>query len=353
MSLKNLVDIILRWAIGAVFLFSGFVKSVDPIGSAIYVEKYLTTYSLDALLPIAQYLAILLAAVEMVLGVMLVLNVKRGSTLVFTTIILSLFTIVTLLGATLLPIGDCGCFGEALKLSPWATFAKNVVLLTASIYLLCSKMPTPKRGLVSIGVVLLVLSISVGVNLYSLCHLPLIDFMPYKVGTPLRECVVAERDAHSGDVELVFRDIKSGELSYFAQDDTACWTNTDLEYVDVRSVAPSDDDMLYADFAIYDECGEDVSLDLLSAGGRVAWLCIANGVDVSEHRQGINNLLMQYPSGAIKVLTSSSSLDDAELSSLDCYMVDAMTLRSIIRAEVGVVILNDGVVEFKSNIDDI
>jgi uncharacterized membrane protein YphA (DoxX/SURF4 family) len=96
----------LRWLLGGVFLFSGLVKCVDPVGTSIFVDKYLATYSLEAMLHLSLPLAVLLATVEVMLGIMLIVGVLRKYVVVATTIFLSLFTLITLLSATLLPIGD-------------------------------------------------------------------------------------------------------------------------------------------------------------------------------------------------------------------------------------------------------
>lgn len=351
--MNRFVDTILRWIVGATFLFSGFVKAVDPVGTTIYVEKYLSTYSLDVLMPCATYFAVALSVVELVLGAALVVNLFRRYALLAVVAILALFSVVTLLGATVLPIGDCGCFGEALKLSPWATFIKNIFLLLIALYLLHSRLSADRIRKSSVVVVCVVLCVAFGINLYALRHLPLIDFLPYKEGTNLRALVAAERSKQEDATQLIFRNTATGELEYFAMDDVECWLNEDLEYLDAQSAMASEEGMLYADFAIYHSCGEELSESLLAEPGRVAWLCVRSEEAAERHIAGIERLLAVYLANAVVVLTADDTLEVEPLSPLRCYSVDAMTLRSIMRAEVGVVVLNDGVVEFKSNIDDI
>ena len=353
MALNRFVDTILRWIVGATFLFSGFVKAVDPVGTTIYVEKYLSTYSLDVLIPCAIYLAVALSVVEFVLGAALVVNIFRRYALWAVTTILAMFSVVTLLGATVLPIGDCGCFGEAIKLSPLATFLKNIFLLLISLYLLRSRLPADRTRVSSVVVVCAALCVVLGVNLYALRHLPLIDLLPYREGTNLRALVAAERGKQEDAAQLIFRNTTTGELEYFAMDDVECWLTEELEYLDAQSAVVAEEGMLYADFAIYDSYGEELSESLLAEPGRVAWLCVRSGEAAEQHIAGIERLLAAYPAKAVVVLTADDVLDVKPLSPLRCYSVDAMTLRSIMRAEVGVVVLNDGVVEFKSNIDDI
>lgn len=349
---------ILRWVVGATFLFSGLTKCVDPVGSAIYVEKYLATYSLETFLPLSEGIAVTLAVVETLLGVLLVTGVLRHITSLISLLILSLFTVVTLLSATVLPIGECGCFGGILKLTPWQTFLKNIVLLVLC-YLLwrCrgEKRPiVPKNGIaVIVGIV-----VPLGVSLYALRHLPLVDTMPYRVETALYDAVAMERDKEEQAVcnVLIFKNIKTGESVEFDASDGVCWEDDDLEFVEAVTRRMSVE-TTYDDFRLYDSEGEDRTLDVIGRKGRVALLCINDTKDISaRHLRGINSLLTQYPLRAIVVLTAVdiSDIEDViSVSDVEMYAVDAMILRSVIRSDIGVVILRDGVVEFKSDIRDI
>ena len=132
-TVKHIALVGLRWLLGGVFIFSGLVKCVDPVGTSVVVDKYLATYSLEALLPMSLTIAISLAVVEVAMGMLLVIGVLKRYVAGAVTIFLLLFTVITLLNATLLPIGDCGCFGDAVKLTPWQTFLKNLALLPMAV----------------------------------------------------------------------------------------------------------------------------------------------------------------------------------------------------------------------------
>lgn len=353
-SIKHITLVALRWLLGGVFLFSGFVKCVDPVGTSIFVEKYLATYSLEAILQFALPIAVLLATVEVVLGILLVMGVLRKCVTLTTTIFLLLFTIITLLSATVLPIGDCGCFGDAVKLTPWQTFAKNVVLLTAAIWLLNKTEDRPQAWSRTVVVSIVAVALPIIVNLYSLRYLPLVDFLPYKVGVNLRADVVNERESDFVESILIFKNCVTDEIIEFPADDTACWTNPDIEYVDARTVTTRNSEGKFADFAIYNRDGEDVSLDILNQCGRVAWLCINDAEALEGTRlQYVERLYEAYPEYAVVVLTASDRAFVSRRLNRETYNVDAMTLRSIMRADVGVVVLNNGVIEYKSDIRDI
>ncbi|MBQ5594417.1 MAG: DoxX family protein, partial [Alistipes sp.] len=124
---RDITLTLVRWALGALFIFSGAVKCVDPVGTSIFVDKYLATYSMEWLMPISESLAVGLSVFEFTLGALLISGVWRRFTALTAVVVLLLFSVITLLNATVLPIGDCGCFGDAVKLSPWATFFKNII----------------------------------------------------------------------------------------------------------------------------------------------------------------------------------------------------------------------------------
>lgn len=344
-----------RWVLGALFLFSGAVKAVDPVGTSIYIDKYLAAYSLDALLPASEALGVVLSTVEFALGVLLVVGTLSRYVALVATLLLALFTMLTLLSATLLPIGDCGCFGDALSLTPWQTLLKNILLLPMALWLWRSSKPSSEgimlRDIVTVAIAT---ALPIGISLYALCHLPLVDYMPYAVGRNLRDDVAAERDAmvQGSRQVLLFRDRSTGRSVERDATDVACWADANLEYLDARVEYP-DMDTTYDDFMLYAADGAECSLELLRRTGRVALICL-NGADAMSPKEqaGIDLVLAHYPAEAIVVL-AARSVDYAPLQGLTTYAIDAMTLRSVLRSDYGVVVLHDGVVEYKANARDI
>ena len=347
---QDIVMTTLRWVLGSVFISSGAFKCVDPIGTAIYVEKYLATYSLSELAPASEAIAILLMVVEFAIGLLLILGVCRKGAALVSSVMLLFFLIITLLSAMILPLGDCGCFGDAVKLTPWETFFKNLVLLPMSIYLWLksdNEKNFTKVDLISI-VVALILPLSI--SLYTLNTMPLVDFLPYKVGTNLRERVSQERAKvdEATHTVLRFRDTTTGAIVEFDAMATECWEMENLEFVDSANIVDNIEDMEYQDFVLFNADGEDMTMELLNRKGRIALLCI-NDVDAMDNStQGaIEELYSLYPASAIYVVSSSEI--ETKLPSTQ-LLVDAMTLRSIIRADIGIVVLRDGVIEYKDNI---
>lgn len=182
-----------RFALAAVFIFSGYVKAIDPQGTALKIKDYAVSFGLNETTYGFYYflLAFLLAATEFVLGTSLLLGIRRKITTTVVLLFMLVMTPFTLYLAIANPVSDCGCFGDAWKLTNWETFWKNIVLLAASLVLFIHKMrivPFVKYGfqwmapLYSLVYILLF-------SYYCDTHLPLIDFRPYKIGTDLSKAV--------------------------------------------------------------------------------------------------------------------------------------------------------------------
>lgn len=340
----------LRWLLGSTFVASGAFKCVDPIGTAIYVEKYLATYSLSEFAAASEFIAVALMVVEFAIGLLLILGVWRRGAALLSSLLLLFFSIITLLSATVLPIGDCGCFGDAVKLSPWETFIKNLVLLPISIYVWRKsdrKANFTKFDLISISIALI---LPLSVSLYTLFTMPLVDFLPYKIGANLRERVSEEQKLleESTRTILRFKNTTTGVIVEYDAMATECWEDESLEFVESVNIVDKTPELEYQDFVLYTTEGEDVTMDVLERKGRIALLCI-NDVTAMDNsaKRAIEYLYSLYPVSAVYVVSSAEV--ETELPSTH-LMVDAMTLRSIIRADIGIVVLRDGVVEYKDAI---
>ncbi len=338
-----------RWVLGAIFSFSGIVKCVDPVGTSVFVEKYLATFSLDELLPLALPIAVVLSVVEFALGQLLLCAKPHRITAVVITVIMSLFTVVTLLNATILPIGDCGCFGDAVRLTPLQTLLKNIALLPLSVLMLRDS----KRGRFNYLGAATVVAISLGVCLYALRHQPLIDFMPYREGVNLREEVARELQVLDSQTttQLVFR-TSDGTEELFASDDTECWLRDDLEFVESRSEVLVGEPLPFAEFIITNSQGEDCTLELLESHPNATLLCIQSSEALRGRRLEAARELLASGEDVV-VLTSADASCVAEMLGVEPYSLDAMTLRSVNRSRVGVVQLTDGVISRKCDVRDL
>ena len=350
-TIKHILLVALRWLLGGVFIFSGLVKCVDPMGTSIFVEKYLATYSLEAMLYLALPIAVVLAMIEVALGMVLIIGVLRKRVTLITTILLLLFTSITLLSATVLPIGDCGCFGDAIRLTPVQTLLKNIVLMPLSVLMIVGA----RRGGINYIALFVPVLISLGVSFYSLRYQPIIDFMPYDKSTNLREEVLEQRaqlEKSTANI-LIFRDKRSGHSVEFDASNIECWSDPNLEYVDSRRVTTNDKYLTFAELVVADAAGQDVTLELLERSGRVAWVTIYDDAAFERHLDIIKTFVESHNYDSYVVVTSLDAERVSEALGVECYQSDAMTLRTMNRSKTGVIILENGVIAKKSDIRDI
>lgn len=180
-----------RIFVGAMFIFSGFVKLVDPIGSQFKFEEYFSQSVLDMeyLIPYALAFSILLILAEIMLGVVLLLGYKAKATLWSLLGITTVFLFLTWYSAYYNKVTDCGCFGDAITLTPWETFYKNVILIVL-ILLMLFKVKNIKNIFptkVSQAITLLSFFSFLYLTYHVLLHLPIIDFRAYAVGNNIQE----------------------------------------------------------------------------------------------------------------------------------------------------------------------
>lgn len=187
-----------RLLVGAMFVFSGFVKLVDPIGSQYKFEEYFSesVLNLEFLIPYALPFSILLILVEIMLGVMLLIGYKPKLTVWSLLGISTLFLFLTWYSAYYNKVTDCGCFGDAITLTPWETFYKNIILI-ALVLLLMVRVKDIKALFSEKLMHVLVLSSLVGfsyITYHVLHHLPLIDFRAYAIGKNIPEGMEYKND---------------------------------------------------------------------------------------------------------------------------------------------------------------
>ena len=188
--MKSLAQIA-RLIVSVTFIFSGFVKLVDPIGSAYKFQEYFgaDVLNLEFLIPYVLPFAIFLILIEIMLGVLLLLGYLPKFTTWSLLVMILVFLFLTWYSAYFNKVTDCGCFGDAVKLSPWGTFYKNIVLLILIVILVATK--NLIKPIFNITIVKWISFSSFTLFLYLiyhvLVHLPIIDFRPYAVGKNIQE----------------------------------------------------------------------------------------------------------------------------------------------------------------------
>ena len=255
MKAKKTLLTICRILVGCVFLFSSFTKGVDPLGTKYKMLDYFAAYHIEWLNGAAMVLAVLMILAEFLIGICLVTKVCPKIALVGCTAFMALFTTVTLFDALYDMVPDCGCFGTAVKLTNWQTFYKNVVidaLLHPLLFnfksLKCNLKPG-KQFLIGLCYAL----VFTGFEIYNYRHLPVVDFMDWKVGKQMNATSDQEQQIY-----LTFKNKETGKKQEYLSPNypwnDSVWMNQ-WESVDQRVVGGNS----YLGFSAVDEDGEDVT----------------------------------------------------------------------------------------------
>ena len=360
----NIAANICCFVLAVVFLFSGFVKSVDPWGTAIKVNEYLHSFGWDWAAGYHFGLAILLCGAELMLGAMMLLRVFRPLVSLLTLLAMSGFTLVTFYIAFWGTVEDCGCFGDALKLTPWQTFLKNLFIMPLVVVVWMHHrhqrvLAFRRWEIVFTGVFC---TLAMGLGAYCYYHLPLIDFLPYKVSANIYEMIEEQHDTghdamSSEEYVLIYRNRRTGRLREFNIDDTEWQNEEKWEWVETRVDNESSPiQTLVSEFAITDSEG-DATQEILTHAGEMYLICVTSFDKLSD--KCINNLMSvvdiaRSRGGSVVCITPQPlrevtyrSFGDSE--PVRCYNIDATVMKTMLRAESGVVVLRDGVIAGKYN----
>ena len=350
-----------RILFGVVFVFSGFVKAIDPLGSTYKIEDYLRTFGgfFESMADYAFPLAIALSTIELLIGLSLILKVHLNITSVLALIFMLVMTPLTLYIAIKNPVTDCGCFGDALVISNWATFIKNIVLLAIIILLLVYHAKFTAFFSKKTQYLALILIIAGGVllSVMSYRHLPMIDFLPYKVGVNIPKAMLIPDNAPSDEFKTTFIYVKDGVQKEFTLENypkgDSSWVFVDqkTELVSKGYKAP------IHDFTIMNGQFDDITSQVLHNPGQT-YLLIMYDVNESsvEGAKKAEKIYQQSLKSGIKfyALTGSSDADVQEFKdkadvTFPFWKTDPTVLKTIIRANPGLVLLKKGTILGKWN----
>ncbi len=210
-----------RLAIGVVFVFSGFVKVVDPLGVQYKFIDYFLAMGLDFLQPTALVFGLLLSVAELMIGISLLFNLRPKIGAWGSLLFMSIFLPLTLWIAIANPVHDCGCFGDALVISNWATFWKNVVLMFMTVIIFFKRRdfkPTLPSSVQWLSLFVMA-GVSVWIGVFSIKHLPVVDFRPYRIGENIKEGMeIPESELDNVpeyEITLVYKNTETGEEKSF------------------------------------------------------------------------------------------------------------------------------------------
>lgn len=211
-----------RLFVGVLFIISGLIKLNDPVGFSFKLEEYFSqdVLNLTFLEPFALAIAVVMVIVEVILGIMLLIGYKRKFTLWALLLMIVFFTFLTFYSAYFNKVTDCGCFGDAIKLTPWGSFTKDIVLLVFILILFARyKYIKPLfKNNISIGIIGIALVLCGFMGYWVLNHLPIVDFRAYKVGTNIQQAMEIPEGAPKSEYEITFIYSVNGQNKEYKMD---------------------------------------------------------------------------------------------------------------------------------------
>ena len=353
---KTIIVNICRFIVAFVFIISGFVKAIDPLGTQYKIQDYLSALGMGNVLPdfLTLSLSVMLSAFEFTLGVMLLFAIQRRTISKCVVAFLSVMFLVTLWIAIANPVSDCGCFGDAIILTNWQTFGKNVILLLFAIII--ARWPLRMKRLISksnqwivTNYTILFILLS---SIYSLYVLPMFDFRPYHIGADIKKGMEIPADAKQPKFETTFIMEKDGVRKEFSLENypDSSWTFIDSKTIQTEEgyVPP------IHDFVI-DLNGEDITQEVLDKTGYTFLLISPHLENADDSNFGIIDQIYEYAQERnIPFYCLTASLEKAQKRWQDLTgaeypfcNTDEITLKTIIRSNPGLVLLKQGVVKGK------
>lgn len=396
---KTIIAAICRTLLGIVFIFSGAVKAIDPLGTVYKIEDYLKAFGgiFTELLPMAEVAAWSLIILELLLGVCMLLNVRTRCTSWIALLFYLVMTPLTLFIAIQNPVSDCGCFGDAIVLTNWQTFWKNVVLimLAGGLFALRKSTHPLWRGWMELVIASTTIIIAVSFMAWTNNHLPVKDFRPYKIGNHLPTLMEYPEDAEPDQYDITFVYAKDGVEQTFTLEN---YPKGDSTWTFVRQnskLIKKGYEPPIHDFEIINANGDDLTWDILESEEPITLvvmydlakadqaqmtklesLCaaaVADAINLQDEivatdsidetiedgdleEEYLDDEYMVEPVSHFYILTGSDTNEITNFCqqhpTLTDYICtcDPVTLKTIVRANPGVIVLQNGTVIDKYNL---
>lgn len=354
-KLRITVVNVCRFVLAATFIFSGYVKAIDPLGTLYKLKDYAAAMSLNGLLPdwVLVGVAIALGALEFALGVFMLFAVRRHVVSRITLAFMTAMTVLTLWIFVADPVKDCGCFGDALKLTNGETLLKNIVLIACAA--LVAWRPMDMARFISRSNQWIVRYYTVAyiviTSIYCLYTLPIFDFRPYHVGMNIKQGMEIPEGAEQPEFESTFLLRKNGETREFTLDN---YPDSTWEYVDTRTVQTKKGyEPPIHDFALTScDTGEDITEQVLTKKGYTFLLISPRLAVADDSNFGDIDQIYEYAeeNGADFYCVTASANNEIErwrdLTGAEYHFcnADETTLKTMIRSNPGLMLLKDGTI---------
>lgn len=363
---RNWLNIIVNLCsllLAAIFIFSGFTKAVDPVGGAIKIGDYLIAFGLNTIghETSLAVLSVVESTFEFLLGVHLLLGIRRKITTISTLVLMIFMTGLTLYIAVTNIVSDCGCFGEAIHLSNTATFLKNLVLLLAAICI--AFFPQKINSLISYKHQWIAQAYSLTfvllVSLYSYHYLPIVDYRPYHVGQNIPQAMSIPSDAKAPVFETIFTLEKNGVKKQFTLENypDSTWTFVDSKTTMIEAGFQPE----VKDFALYSFSGDEVTNTILDERNYAFWLILPrienSDTGVIDAIEDIYDYCLRY-GYRLYGFTASDSVKISDWLhatgiSFPFYNADDVVLKTMVRSNPGLLLVKKGIILNKWSKNDL
>lgn len=348
----------LRILCGGLFIFSGFVKAIDPWGTIFKIEDYFGALNIDFTFALIRIGVFFLCALEFVVGFFLLTGCFRKSCPPVAFLIMCFMLPLTFWIAVMNPISDCGCFGDAWHLSNWATFIKNCILMGGIIWLvrynlsgICLIAPAFQwLAVVASGVFILF------IELIGFYEQPLLDFRDYPVGATL----FASESDNDSEPEYLFRYEKNGEIKEFTINDEMPDEESEWKFIGREETGPVNQETENGrGLRVFDrETMDEANDEALDSEGDELVVMIPKASMVSPATTWKLNLLydwaMENGVKMVGIVSGSpeeiTNWEDLSMASYPIFVADDTSIKAAVRGNPGIIFLHDGTIEWKTNI---
>lgn len=347
--MKNL-RAIFRIIIGIVFVFSGFVKGIDPLGTVYRMDDYFIAFNIPFFIPFSLWLTIFLCVLEFSLGISLLFNLWVRKTAWLLLPMMLFFTILTFFDAAYNIVPDCGCFGDALKFTNVQTFLKNIVLMgfVVPVFIWRKKFRSLLPSWVDFGMLLVIAIAFSTLSIQSYRHLPLIDFMSWKVGNRVNKTETLPVTFY-----VTYKNKKTGEEKEYVSPDYP-WNDSiwlaDWIFKSQRVVDPNKDGGMA--LRVEDRNGADYTSSVLD-NPDYQFILVAYDLNKAD-REGFHKILPLYKKATMDgfsfiCLTNSLPPEIKKFrmdngTAFEYYNSDDVVLKTMVRSNPGLILLKDGIV---------
>ena len=353
----KIADQVSRFLVGCLFIFSGFIKLVDPIGTKIKMEEYFEVFAedfgsfFDYFIPFALEIGMLMIVLEIVLGVAVLIYYRMRITTIVLLVLIVFFTFLTGYSHFLDKVTDCGCFGDFIKLTPKQSFIKDLILMVFVLHLFWYRKKYTQQISEKIGHAIIagVTVICFFLGIHAVRHLPLFDFRAYKIGNNIKNEMQPEEQPI---IEYIFE--KNGEevrsQKFLLESDG--YTYKDSHVLNEDKITAK-----ITDYAVSDADGNDVTENTFE-GAKLIFVMYDVAEASTANIEAIQTLTKELEGQVDMMLITASPAAEVDKFrhehqlAVPYYFADATVLKTIIRSNPGITLWVDGTVKAKWHHND-